>query len=92
MQISTRVLTAIFSRYSKSFPVSRAGLAGSLDLAPGELDGALAALERAGLLDAARLRLALSGLAVAVACRAQARGQRRQSSERRRLSRHDLAA
>lgn len=92
MQISTRVLTALFSRYSKSSSVSRAELERSLDLAPDELEGALAALERAGLLDAARLRLTLSGLAVAVACRAPARAQRRRSSERRRLARHDLAA
>ena len=92
MQTSLRVLIAIFSRYSKSLSVSRGELARSLDLAPRELEGAFAKLERAGLLDAARLRLTLSGLAVAVACRAPARAQRRQSSERRRLARHDLAA
>jgi Mn-dependent DtxR family transcriptional regulator len=92
MQISTRVLIAIFSRYSKSVSVSRAELARSLDVAPQELEGALAELERAALVDAARLRLTLSGLAVAVACRAPSRAQRRQSSERRRLARHDLAA
>ena len=93
MQTSTRVLIAIFSRYSKSFPVSRSGLARSLELQTAELERALAELEQAECIDSARLRLTMQGLAVAAACAAELRARRRsRSSARSRLVRHDLAA
>jgi len=93
MQTSTRVLLAIFSRCSKSFRVSRSELAGSLKLQPTKLERALATLERAEYVDAARLRLTMHGLAVAAACAAELRARRRgRSAARSRFARHDLAA
>jgi hypothetical protein len=93
MQTSTRVLITLFSRYSKSRPVTRSQLARSLGLSTVELERVLAELERAECVDAARLRLTLRGLAVAVACAAEASSRpRRRPSARRTLVRSDLAA
>lgn len=93
MQTSTRVLITIFASCSKSLCVSRSGLAHTLRLQTPELERALAELERAQCVDAARLRLTMRGLAVAAACAAEARARRRgRPSARSRLVRHDLAA
>jgi hypothetical protein len=72
MQIPIRftVLLAVFYMYSDSLEVTRATLGRRLGLAPRELERQLAALQRAGFIDARRVRLTFSGLAAAVTLRA----------------------
>ena len=74
MQMPPRfsVLRAIFSMSSDSLELSRATLARRVGLGQRELEVQLAALERAGFIDARRVRLTLSGLAAAVTLRASA--------------------
>lgn len=70
MRAACTLLQTIFSLSSATLPITRAGLSRRLGFGPLELEGQLMALERAGLVDARRLRLTLPGLAAAVAMRA----------------------
>jgi hypothetical protein len=71
MQMTPRftVLQAIFSMSSEHLPITRGALAERVWLSGRALDAHLAALDRHGFIDSKRLRLTLSGLAVAVAMR-----------------------
>jgi DNA-binding transcriptional ArsR family regulator len=64
------VLQAIFSMSSGSLRLTRSTLARRVGLGSCELERQLAALERAGLVDARRVRLTFPGLAAAVTMRA----------------------
>lgn len=64
------LLLAIFSMSSATLPLTRATLARRVGLGLRELDAQLAALDRAGFIDARRVRLTFSGLAAAVTMRA----------------------
>jgi hypothetical protein len=73
MQISVsarRILQLIFALSSASTALTRPRLERRLAVTASELQHGLAELARIGLLDAARLRLTLPGLALAVACSA----------------------
>ena len=63
------VLQAIFFMSSNDLPITRSTLARRVPFSDAELGRQLAALDRAGFVDAERLRLTLSGLATAVAMR-----------------------
>ena len=65
--LSRRVLQLMFSLSSTSTALTRPRLERRLAVAPSELNPALDELTRLGLIDSQRLRLTLSGLAVAVA-------------------------
>jgi hypothetical protein len=81
MQISPlaqRLLRLVFALSSASAALTRPRLEQRLGLARGGLNAPLDELHRLGLLDAPRLRLTLSGLALAVACGARARSRRSQ--------------
>jgi hypothetical protein len=76
MQISPlaqRLLQLVFTLSSASAALTRPRLEQRLGLARGGLNAPLDELQRLGLLDAARLRLTLSGLTLAVACGARSR-------------------
>jgi hypothetical protein len=78
MQISPlaqRLLRLVFGLSSASAALTRPRLEQRLGLARGDLNTPLDELHRLGLLDAPRLRLTLSGLALAVACGARARSR-----------------
>ena len=80
MQISPlarRLLRLVFSLSSASAALTRPRLEQRLSLPRGALSAPLAELTRLGLLDAQRLRLTLSGLALAVACGACGARERR---------------
>ncbi len=66
------VLEAIFSMSSVGLRITRRALSRRLRLGEVELDRQLLVLDRRGLVDAARLRLTLPGLALAVALRSAA--------------------
>lgn len=71
MQITAQartLLELVFSLSSASTALTRPRLAQRLGVTPGELNPAFDELSRLGLLDPQRLRLTLSGLAVAAAC------------------------
>jgi hypothetical protein len=73
MQISVtarRLLQLVFALSSASTALTRPRLERRLAVTAGEVQHGLAELARLGLLDAARLRLTLPGLALAVACSA----------------------
>ncbi len=79
MQISAlarRLLVLVFSLSSSSASLTRPRLERRLGVSSSELTPAFQELSRLGLLDAQRLRLTLSGLAVAVACGSRARVRR----------------
>src|SRR5882724_13372768 len=85
MQISAlaqRLLRLIFSLSSATAALTRPRLEQRLSLTRGALNAPLDELTRLGLLDAQRLRLTLSGLALAVACGARARKSKRPSARR----------
>lgn len=65
--IAGALLTEIFLRGQQTLPCSLKSLSEKLGTTRAETVAALCTLERAGLLDAVRLRLTLAGLAVAVA-------------------------
>ncbi len=66
------VLEAIFSMSSDSLQITRRTLSRRLGLGQAELDRQLLVLDRRGFIDAARLRLTLPGLALAVSLRSAA--------------------
>lgn len=66
--LSRSLLRLIFSLSSGSTALTRSRLARRLSVSTGELEPVVDELTRLGLLNPARLRLTLSGLAVAVAC------------------------
>jgi hypothetical protein len=70
--LARRLLRLVFALSSSSPTLTRPRLGRRLAATAGDLNGALDELGRLGLLDAQRLRLTLSGLAVAVACGTQA--------------------
>jgi hypothetical protein len=79
MQISPlaqRLLRLVFTLSSASAALTRPRLERRLGLARGGLNAPLDELHQLGLLDAPRLRLTLSGLALAVAGGARARSRR----------------
>ncbi len=83
MQISPlaqRLLQLVFALSSASSALTRPRLEQRLGLAPGGVNAPLDELHLLGLLDSLRLRLTLSGLALAVAC--GARGRSRTSQRR----------
>lgn len=89
MQISAlarRFLHVLLTLSSASGAVTRPRLERRLGVASSEVTKLIEELASLGLLDAARLRLTLSGLAVAVACRAQATSQRPPSARRARAT------
>lgn len=67
--LSRRVLQLVFTLSSSTTALTRPRLERRLAVRPSELNVALDQLGRLGLLDPQRLRLTLSGLAVAAACR-----------------------
>jgi hypothetical protein len=80
MQISPlaqRLLRLVFSFSSASAALTRPRLEQRLGLARGGVNAPLDELHRLGLVDAPRLRLTLSGLALAVACGARSRRSKR---------------
>jgi hypothetical protein len=82
MQISPlaqRLLQLVFALSSAQVSLTRPRLEQRLGLMRGGLNTPLGELQRLGLLDAARLRLTLSGLALAVACGARARKSQRRA-------------
>jgi hypothetical protein len=86
MQISAlaqRLLRLVFSLSSTQTALSRPRLERRLAVARGGLNGPLDELSRLGLLDAQRLRLTFSGLAVAVALSARRKPHRRPASQMR---------
>ncbi|HEY3667606.1 MAG TPA: hypothetical protein VGL19_16485 [Polyangiaceae bacterium] len=85
MQISPlaqRLLQLVFSLSSASAALTRPRLERRLSLARGALSAPLDELARLGLVDAQRLRLTLSGLALAVACGARSRKNQRPAPRR----------
>lgn len=70
------LLLTIFSMSSETLRLTRATLVERLGMEPRELEGQLVALERAGFIDARRVRLTFSGLAVAVTMRASSASSR----------------
>jgi hypothetical protein len=85
MQISPlaqRLLQLVFSLSSASAALTRPRLEQRLGLERGELGAPLEELARLGLVDAQRLRLTLSGLALAVACGARSRNDKRPAPRR----------
>ncbi len=66
------VLAAIFSMSSDGLRITRTALSRRLRLGEAELDRQLLVLDRRGFIDAARLRLTLPGLALAVSLRSAA--------------------
>jgi hypothetical protein len=80
MQISPparRLLKLVFSASSAQGSITRPRLERRSGLSAQAVQGALEELARLGMLDALRLRLTLSGLALAVACGARTRAARR---------------
>lgn len=71
------VLRTIFSLSSDGLPISEVSVARRLGLKAGVLQRHLAALEHSGLIDGQRLRLTLSGLAVAVSMGTRSPAKRR---------------
>jgi Mn-dependent DtxR family transcriptional regulator len=73
---SLSVLHLMYDEARKTLPPSRGRIAKLLGASVGDVDEALAVLERAGLVDARRATLTFPGLAVAAASRAssQSRG------------------
>ena len=85
MQISPlaqRLLQLVFSLSSASAALTRPRLEQCLSLARGELSAPLDELARHGLVDPQRLRLTLPGLALAVACGARSRKNKRPAPRR----------
>jgi hypothetical protein len=85
MQISPlaqRLLQFVFALSSASPSLTRPRLEQRMGLMRGSLNAPLDELQRLGLLDASRLRLTLSGLALAVACGARSRNSRRRTAQR----------
>lgn len=70
--LSRRVLQVVFALSSMSTALTRPRLERRVGTTANELNIALAELAALGLLDSQRLRLTLPGLAIAVACGAQA--------------------
>lgn len=86
MQISAPakdLLQLIFSLSSRNAALTRPALERRLGLDSSELGALLEQLAAGGLVDIQRLRLTLSGLAVAAACRAGQTRTRPRSAERR---------
>jgi hypothetical protein len=86
MQISAlaqRLLRLVFSLSSSQTALSRPRLERRLAVSRGGLNGSLAELGRLGLIDAQRLRLTFSGLAVAVALSARREPKQRSASRTR---------
>jgi hypothetical protein len=80
MQISAlaqQLLRLVFALSSSTASLTRPRLEQRLGLARGGLNAAFDELSRLGLLDAQRLRLTLSGLALAVAWGARSKAARR---------------
>ena len=69
-------LRLMFKMASEDCPADLQLLSGALRLACVEVDSLLSELERAGLVDAERVRLTLPGLAVAASLPAVSRAQR----------------
>ena len=67
--LSRRVLQLVFTLSSNSTALTRPRLERRLGVGPSELNLELGELARLGLIDPQRLRLTMSGLAVAAACR-----------------------
>jgi hypothetical protein len=85
MQISPlaqRLLQLFFSLSSATAALTRPRLEQRLSLARGGVSAPLDELARLGLVDAQRLRLTLSGLALAVACGARGRKSKRLTPRR----------
>ena len=85
MQISPlaqRLLQLLFALSSAQASLTRPRLEQRLGLARGGLNTPLDELQQLGLLDAARLRLTLSGLARAVACGARSRNPQRRAARK----------
>jgi hypothetical protein len=80
--LAQRLLQLVFALSSASAALTRPRLEQRLGLARGGLNAPLDELQRLGLLDAARLRLTLSGLALAVACGARSRSSRRRPARK----------
>src|SRR5450755_1702354 len=85
MQISLlaqRLIQLLFALSSAQASLTRPRLEQRLGLMRGGLNAAFDELQRLGLLDAARLRLTLSGLALAVACGARSRKSQRRATRK----------
>jgi hypothetical protein len=86
--LAQRLLQLVFALSSGSPTLTRPRLERRLATTRSDLNGALDELSRRGLLDARRLRLTLSGLAIAVACATSVRaGGRRASRKPAKMSR-----
>ena len=72
-----RLLKLVFAASAAQGPLNRPRLERGSGLSRAELNRALERLAQLGLLDAQRLRLTLSGLALAVACGARSKARRR---------------